>query len=513
MKARDYAVLLANGKTTSEKIFGLCGRLLRGKEEVDFKTLTDTPETRKIIFMVDSDGLQDLLGKIGWEMFTHVGYPPDYLEDLVKGNTIFKAVVMPDNGPAKLATWENLLKAVESAYPGFTVTDNVSSYLTEKTFEEINHEAELALGAKITDKSRHKIEFDKLMQNSTNPIFVRAFLYDIINVNELYAGDGWTREAVGGRQIAREYVMANCHINEIPDAELIDIEVEIPQKTKPKKQARGRKNMKIHLLIIDPQNDFMDIDGATLSVPGANEDMIRLAEFVNRVGGKLEDIHVTMDSHRLVDITHPVWWIDENGSQPGPYTIISADDIENGIWQTRNPGFRKRTLEYAKQLEQNGLYQICVWPPHCLIGTWGHNVHDDLNQALQEWSEKEFAMIDYVTKGSNPWTEHYGGMQAEVPDSEDASTALNIGFIEMLAEADIVVVTGEALSHCVKATVTQIADNIGDEHIKKFHILTDCSSPVSAVPDGPDFPQIAQDWLVEMKKRGMILTTSTEFLA
>lgn len=272
--------------------------------------------------------------------------------------------------------------------------------------------------------------------------------------------------------------------------------------------------MKIHLLIIDSQNDFCDISGATLPVPGADADMKRLAVMIDRVGPKLEDIHVTMDSHRLIDIAHPVWWMNQNGDQPAPFTIISADDIENGIWTTRNPGFRKRTLEYARQLEATvGKYQICVWPPHCLIGTWGHNVQTDLDEALQRWSDKEFAMVDYVTKGSNPWTEHYGALMAEVPDPSDPSTALNTDFLAMLAEADIVVVAGEALSHCVKVTVTQIADNIGEEHIKKFHILTDCSSPVSAVPNGPDFPAIAQNWLKEMEGRGMVLTTSTDFLA
>lgn len=272
-----------------------------------------------------------------------------------------------------------------------------------------------------------------------------------------------------------------------------------------------RKQQIINLVAIDPQNDFCDIDGASLPVPGADEDMNRLAVFVDRVGDRLADIHVTLDSHRLIDIAHPAWWKDQNGNTPPPFTIISVDDIESSIWTPRNPGFRERTLAYARELASTGKYLLNVWPPHCLIGTWGHNVHSALNDALQRWSEKEFAGVDYVTKGSNPWTEHYGALIAEVPDPQDPTTALNAAFLKMLQDADIVVVAGEALSHCVKETVTQIADHIGDEHIKKFHILTDCSSPVSAVP-GADFPVIAQEWLKEMEKRGMTLTTSTEFL-
>jgi nicotinamidase-related amidase len=89
---------------------------------------------------------------------------------------------------------------------------------------------------------------------------------------------------------------------------------------------------------------------------------------------------------------------------------------------------------------------------------------------------------------------------------------INRDFLDMLQQADIVAVAGEALSHCVKETVTQIADNIGGEHIKKFVILTDCCSPVGAVPGGPDFPAIAEEWLKAMERKGMRLTTSDEFL-
>ncbi len=272
------------------------------------------------------------------------------------------------------------------------------------------------------------------------------------------------------------------------------------------------KSLKIHLLVIDPQNDFCDIPKAALPVTGADADMKRLAAFVDRVGHKLDDIHVTLDSHRLIDIAHPAFWMDQKGKQPNPFTLISASDIQAGIWTTRNPAFRARALAYAKTLETSGLYKICIWPPHCLIGTWGHNVHSALNESLQRWSDQEFAMVDYVTKGSNPWTEHYGALMAEVPDPDDPSTGLNTAFLQTLAEADIVAVAGEASSHCVLTTVNQIAKNIGQEHIKKFHLLRDCMSPVPAIPNVVDFPAIAEAWLKDMQNLGMTVTTSVDFL-
>ena len=66
---------------------------------------------------------------------------------------------------------------------------------------------------------------------------------------------------------------------------------------------------KLHLLLIDPQNDFCDPSGS-LHVAGADRDMDRLALMIHRLAGKLSDIHVTLDSHRKVDISHPLWWRD-----------------------------------------------------------------------------------------------------------------------------------------------------------------------------------------------------------
>jgi len=279
--------------------------------------------------------------------------------------------------------------------------------------------------------------------------------------------------------------------------------------------------MNVQLLVIDPQNDFMDQPGATLPVSGAMEDMKRLAAMVDRVGTKLQKIHVTLDSHHLVDIGHPAFWRDADGNAPNPMTtMIPAASIEDGTWTPRiaTPEMRAYCIDYAKQLEADGKYIIMIWPPHCLIGSWGHNVQSDLAASFDRWSAARVRNIDFVTKGTNVLTEHYGALMAEVPNPKDPSTQLNGRFLAMLQEADMIVVAGEALSHCVKATIEQVADNIGEEHIKKFKLLTDCMSPVGAISDENgnvlvDFPAMGDAFLADMSARGMELTTSVDFLS
>jgi len=277
--------------------------------------------------------------------------------------------------------------------------------------------------------------------------------------------------------------------------------------------------MKIELLIIDPQKDFcteseevsgVEMKGA-LFVPGANEDMIRVAEMIDRIGPKLNDIHATLDSHHYVDIAHPIFWINSEGKNPDPFTIIVASDVKNGVWRTTNPAFQKRAEEYVFSLEANARYPLCIWPPHCLIASWGYSVHARLFESLLKW-ESDFAMVDYVTKGSNFWTEHYSAVQADVPDPQDPGTMLNMDLIQTLEQADIILLAGEARSHCLANTVTDIADNFGEENIKKMILLKDATTDVADLPGSTMFSDMGNAFVTNLTGRGMQVSTTTEFL-
>lgn len=261
---------------------------------------------------------------------------------------------------------------------------------------------------------------------------------------------------------------------------------------------------KLEFLIIDAQNDFCNPKGS-LFVTGADADSIRLAKTITRLKDRIYDIHATLDTHHLVDIAHPIFWVDSNGKHPNPFTLITRQAVENGEFRTTNPNFMSRAVEYVKTLETSNRYVLCIWPPHCLIGTWGHNIVDPVAKAFNEW-ESEFASVDYVTKGSNFWTEHYSAVQADVPDPQDPGTMLNTKLIQTLQEADIIALSGQALSHCVANTIRDIANNFGEDNIKKFVLLIDTTSPV------PSFEKMGEDFLTEMKGRGMKISLADDFL-
>ena len=274
------------------------------------------------------------------------------------------------------------------------------------------------------------------------------------------------------------------------------------------------------LLVIDPQNDFCDVPasyrpidpltGATIApalpVAGAHADMQRTAAFIRAAGAALDEITVTLDSHHRIDIAHPTFWRTGNGAAVTPFTQITAAQVRAGEFLPRDASALPRTLAYLDALESRGRYVLMVWPVHCEIGTWGHGVHADVRAAYNQWEETRLRGVRKVTKGENPWTEHYSAIQAEVPDADDEHTQLNTALLADLARADLLLVAGEASSHCVRATTEHIVANLPGGRPERLVLLTDCMSPVGG------FEAQHHAFLDAMRAQGVRLMTSGEAL-
>jgi nicotinamidase/pyrazinamidase len=274
------------------------------------------------------------------------------------------------------------------------------------------------------------------------------------------------------------------------------------------------------LLIIDPQNDFCDLPegwratdplrnapaAPALPVSGAHADMLRLAALIDVGGDGIDRIVVTLDSHQRYDIAHPTFWQTGEGEAVNPFTAITAGEVRAGRYRPRDASALPRTLAYLDALELAGRYTLMVWPVHCEIGSWGHNVHAAVKAAYNRWEDRRLAVVQKITKGSNPWTEHYSALQAEVPDPADDDTQLNRALIASLDEADRIVIAGEANSHCVKATVEHLAQHMPSRRLDKLVLLTDAMSPVSG------FEAQAQSFLGDLQRQGARLTTCAEVL-
>lgn len=272
------------------------------------------------------------------------------------------------------------------------------------------------------------------------------------------------------------------------------------------------------LLIIDPQNDFCDLpefwwghdplSGQTIApalpVSGAHADMLRLSAFIRTQIDSLSGITVTLDSHHRLDIAHPGFWVRANDSAVAPFTPITAAQVRSHEFKPKDPRALSRTLAYLDELERLGRYTLMVWPVHCEIGGWGHNIHAGVHAACQQWEEARLRTVHTVLKGLNPWTEHYSALQAEVPDPADRGTQLNRTLIDELAQATTLLIAGEASSHCVKSTVEHLVEHSAHTNLHRIIVLSDCMSPVFG------FEAHAKDFLTALHHHGVRIATSTQ---
>lgn len=256
------------------------------------------------------------------------------------------------------------------------------------------------------------------------------------------------------------------------------------------------------LLVIDPQNDFLDIDGATLPVPGANADMQRLADWLQGHAAEVASITVTLDSHASVGVERTTFWLDAEGQPVAPFTLIAAADVQSGKFVPRhaagNALLKEEVLTYLQALESTGQRQLVVWPVHCVLGTWGHNIHAGLAQAIAQWELATGKLSNKVLKGMNPLTEQYSAFKAEVPRDDDPRTRLNQTLMSQLAALPhTLLIAGEAQSHCVAASVDDLMANLPEARLQKTVLLTDCMSPV------PGFEAMGADFVARAQARGL----------
>ena len=265
---------------------------------------------------------------------------------------------------------------------------------------------------------------------------------------------------------------------------------------------------RIRLLVIDPQNDFMDIPGATLPVPGASADMARLAGFVDALRARIADIVVTLDSHASVGIERTTFWITSDGAAVLPFTQILAADVRAGKYVPRHQSRLAEAITYLDALEAAGERRLTAWPAHCILGNWGHNITPLLADAVAKWEFASDRTCDKVLKGLNPMTEQYSAFRAEVPRADDPRTHNNATLMAQLgAGEEVLLVAGEALSHCVAASGEDMLAQMDATRLRNTILLTDCMSSI------PGFEAMGEKFLGQARAKGVRTMTVAEATA
>jgi nicotinamidase-related amidase len=287
---------------------------------------------------------------------------------------------------------------------------------------------------------------------------------------------------------------------------------------------------RIALLLVDIQNTFcipefeLYVGGRTGT--GAVDDNRRLCKFIYRNLGMITQIIPTLDTHRAMQVFHSLFWINDLGEHPQPYSQITVEDVMNGRWKAdpealHNLGipldYGQRYLQhYAKALRQSGKYDLTVWPYHAMLGGIGHALVSSVEEAIFFHSIARHSQPEFHIKGSNPLTEHYSVLGPEVNKGPDGETVAEVddALAEELLRFDATIIAGQAKSHCVAWTIEDLlAGPLKRESAlaSKIYLLEDCTSPV-VIPDGRDFTDAADNAFRRFAEAGMHVVRSVNTL-
>jgi nicotinamidase-related amidase len=293
-------------------------------------------------------------------------------------------------------------------------------------------------------------------------------------------------------------------------------------------QPASADEQKNWLLLVDVQNTFC-IPGFELFVggrsgTGAVDDNQRLCEFIYHNLASITHISATLDTHTAIQIFHPLFFIDALGNHPAPYTDIHLNDLLAGKWKF-NPdlshqfGFtpdygQKIVLHYAETLAKKGKYALTIWPYHAMLGGIGHALVSSVEEAVFFHTIARLSQAQYEIKGDRPFTENYSVIGPEVLSGPQGETLglRNPKFIEHLKGVDHLIIAGQAKSHCVTWTVSDLLEDIQltDPLLaKKVFLLQDCTSPV-VVPGIVDHSDEADAAFAKFAAAGMHLIRSTD---
>jgi nicotinamidase-related amidase len=257
---------------------------------------------------------------------------------------------------------------------------------------------------------------------------------------------------------------------------------------------------------------------------GAVEDNRRLCEFIYHNIGVITTIVASLDTHRAMQVFHPVYLINEQGEHPAPLTLVSHEDVVQGRWRF-NPAIapslgisaqagQQHLIHYTRKLKESGKYDLTIWPYHAMLGGIGHSLVPAVEEAIFFHTIARSSQATFISKGEYPTTESYSIIGPEVlegPDGE-AIASKNHAFFRIVVEHDLVFIAGQAKSHCVAWTISDLLEQIREYNpalARRVCLLEDCTSPV-VLPGVIDYTDQADAAFQSFDRAGMRLVSSTE---
>ncbi|MEO0853740.1 MAG: hypothetical protein AAFY15_09590, partial [Cyanobacteria bacterium J06648_11] len=186
-------------------------------------------DEKRLAWIAESDRLERLLSARASDMPAAIaaamGKPYDWVMSKLEAGYFWKLAILP-NEAARLADWEGCIRSAQIAYP--EVSSKIAKWRDALKTSSLS-EIEAGIGAGLTfraiknrgrDDPRY-IDLQKLIDDPDPELWkIRGFLFNVVGVNELFSGTGFTFDEHGTPQ-STEYLIPNRRLGEIPGCEIV----------------------------------------------------------------------------------------------------------------------------------------------------------------------------------------------------------------------------------------------------------------------------------------------------
>jgi nicotinamidase-related amidase len=284
-------------------------------------------------------------------------------------------------------------------------------------------------------------------------------------------------------------------------------------------EPRRKDKHPVALTIIDQQKTFCLDDGELSIAPASVGDTQNLCEFLYRNMRVISDLILTLDTHYLFQIFHPVFWIDDKGNHPKGFTVVLPGDVGTTLFVNPEMAYilfgdmkylswlQNYAVHYTEELARLGKAPLVIWPVHGRLGSPGHAIVPSLQVAVDFHDMARWSRTQYRLKGDLPLSEYYSPFGTEINKAHDGVTVGEESdkAIEDLLKYETLIIAGEAESHCVRAAIYDILRKIKAQDpalAQRVYILEDCTTSV------PGFEQQGKEAIADFRKAGMNVVNS-----
>ena len=211
------------------------------------------------------------------------------------------------------------------------------------------------------------------------------------------------------------------------------------------------------LLIVDPQNDFRETwpDGSISSF---------IRNYLGTSSEPLDDVFVTLTTRHPHHHTNSSSWKNNGEVLHGMHVFSPqfSKYVPNGDFVLANTDQKK------------------FWPKHCELGTQGHAIFPELEDALGEWEKRTGRSVHYVFKDAHQALDSLSPFYSVSIDSDGrASHVVDCKTLDLFYPYDTVYIGGTGYGHALYHTIRDFVEIGGSKYVEKVTVCNEFHSRMS----------------------------------